>query len=129
LDVQGLYIREKWHVALAGWPFFYAEGVFGAGNSTLLHARSAEAGSLGHKDWPREWLPRLRLGGLEIVREKAELNPETAKVTQIYQRLHSSGSRQPPAFFVRLAVRAVLCGLVVRNFLRFTFDGPLGAEV
>lgn len=76
----------------------------------------------------RNLADRLRQGGLQIVREKAELNREAARVSQIYRRLHGSGPRQPLPLFVRLAAKAILCGLVVRNGLKSTFGGTLGEE-
>ena len=76
----------------------------------------------------QELADRLRSNGQELVREKAELNLEAARVSQIYQRLHSSGPRQPLPFFVRLAVKTILCGLMVRNGLKPAFGGTLGEE-
>lgn len=71
----------------------------------------------------RELADRLRSKGLEIVDEKADLNREAARVSQIYQRLQAERPRQPLALFVRLAAKAILGGLVVRNGLKSAFGG------
>ena len=71
----------------------------------------------------RELAERLRSKGQEIVGEKAELNREAARVSQIYRRLHSAGPGRPLALIVRLAAKAILCGLVARNGLKSAFGG------
>ena len=67
----------------------------------------------------------LRSNGSKIVGEKAELSREAARVSEIYQRLHAEPPGRPLPFFVRMAAKTVLCGLVIRKGLKLAFAGGI----
>lgn len=66
----------------------------------------------------QELTERLRRNGFRIVREKADLGHEAARVSEIYQRLHSLAPRPPLPLFTRLAAWALLGGLAARDFFK-----------